>query len=585
MFKLYTVFFLIEMCSTHQAVFNVKKVKQYALINPPKLWFEYVEQFIELFILRRFAVLSSCKGFNIDQSCDMTCFKVSKQILGKLMIDKDSQYIECTMEKGSKGYMKDFLILFKGITKTMQKGHDPLFPTGSFSMASSQLFVLQPAGHTEGSGQYSQHDQRRYLYNNFGVRFKMHHQLRMNLTFHFLFVGRGNVHTCSIGSLKLKISSHIEVQFCGIMSKFVVFPENHILSLYWWFMSETSFQFLVFFSVIDANLLESGYQTEFTLSKFCVYLAQSKTSVSRITFLTEKSNIFVMNITSKTGVDLELYDGLEIDLILLPADGKLFHKTKYFCCVFYLWNISTNFENISDDIVKFYSTPNNNSNPVFVEANETYTLKFSSTATGVYIFKFETLHTGFCNLTLHSLSHNVMNDPGCFYFGLTSYSPTVNTSKELRTVCLKPKSFYKHRNIYSHKSQMLLVMYLQKENSHFKVNLTVSATLCRTISFNICPLQDHKISNRIDGKMQSVTDFIRIGYSGIETIIVSARDGICFTLQLAYDFKFGHDFHLCSCMLHTMRHSSLFVPGKVLTLNLSGFLREKRGLWPCFLTQ
>ena len=97
------------------------------------------------------------------------------------------------------------------------------------------------------------------------------------------------------------------------------------------------------------------------------------------------------------------------------------------------------------------------------------------------------LHSQHLNV-IASLSCDETNNIHCKYAGLSVYESVNNFHQEISLLCHSSER-YKHRNIYSNTSYVLLVFYMYPEYSKFNIGLSLSGTSCNIVTLNACTLQ------------------------------------------------------------------------------------------------
>ena len=87
--------------------------------------------------------------------------------------------------------------------------------------------------------------------------------------------------------------------------------------------------------------------------------------------------------------------------------------------------------------------------------------------------------SSYFNVTIKNFTNNYKYNILCSYGGVIFYEEEKRIYKEKRLICFDNGYFYKHRNIYSSRSEMLLLMYAYKGYGTLFISLNISTTQCR----------------------------------------------------------------------------------------------------------
>ena len=80
------------------------------------------------------------------------------------------------------------------------------------------------------------------------------------------------------------------------------------------------------------------------------------------------------------------------------------------------------------------------------------------------------------NVTINNFTNNYKYNTLCTYGGVIFNEEEKRIYKEKRSICFDSGYFYKHRNIYSKRSEMLLLMYAYKGYGTLFISLNISTT-------------------------------------------------------------------------------------------------------------
>ena len=106
----------------------------------------------------------------------------------------------------------------------------------------------------------------------------------------------------------------------------------------------------------------------------------------------------------------------------------------------------------------------------------------------VCLFKLSTNASYYVNVSISYFLYKGSDNLHCLYSGFTSYIPNYNNVSKMSEICFTNNKFYKHQNIYSSKSSLLLVIYSYKEYGSLHIKVVISSTVCKRISIYICSL-------------------------------------------------------------------------------------------------
>ena len=83
------------------------------------------------------------------------------------------------------------------------------------------------------------------------------------------------------------------------------------------------------------------------------------------------------------------------------------------------------------------------------------------------------------NISIKNFTNNYKYNNLRTYAGIIFYEETRNIYNEKRSICVDHGDFYKYRNIYSNKSEMLVAIYAYKGYGTLYISMNISTTECR----------------------------------------------------------------------------------------------------------
>ena len=95
----------------------------------------------------------------------------------------------------------------------------------------------------------------------------------------------------------------------------------------------------------------------------------------------------------------------------------------------------------------------------------------------VDIIKILAINNGKLNVTIYNLSHNFKRNFMCSYGGFVVYDvKKMKYNQEISSKCYSHTDVFRHQNIYSNSSTILLVAYSYKEYGSMNLSVRVSIT-------------------------------------------------------------------------------------------------------------
>ena len=357
------------------------------------------------------------------------------------------------------------------------------------------------------SGFAKQQQQRR-----FRLYYILHPNFHLKIFAHYIYFSSNSFFKCYFGKITVKNFirhtkiNHFIFQYCGIVPSFVLYPPSRKLIIPMTAQDQVKFD-----SVITHSIIDSGKITSHQVKNI-----NNATSITVVKFFTPESYFLRYELqvesyecihiswnTVQTDI-IEVYDGPGIlyNMIkpFVSENGKLLYSTITFQSVILLF---TN-NNTHSGFVTYKTMSINVNKWVYVERNQSVLITSQRELINaeIRIMKIETEVELILNITVHQMNYTGRNHSSCGFAGITSYDIITNgTFKKISTVCHSNNDQeYKHRNMYTQNSVVLLVLYSYKKYSNFSLVFSVSTSSCSAATIDICELEHEALSlksNRI----------------------------------------------------------------------------------------
>ena len=432
MFKITTlcIMGLVVKFYSSERVLNTQLMKQYIFVNASKDWFQYV---------------AKC------------C-----QIKLKLSLAKSKPFIRLT----------DSLLYLK--TKTM-----------IFEKSKSNGIVRYPLGWIRGTYRMKA-----------TITFNVHRRLNLNLTFYQIAFQFRNLYDCSVGNVQVVNYSPGGPQyfkFCGIHSNLINYPDSSNVKLIissiktskvQWFIRP--YRLLLFYSVIDNMKIYQNTSSKYNILQgrliWSLYLKQANIIVTSIMMKAAKYQHFKINFTTDSLIFMEIFDGPGTLSPLVFKNNENLYVTSTFQSLIQIWASV-----LQEDKVLYgltYTKHQINTSKVF-QVNDTNSI-ITPNGYGFEVWKI--LSSSTLNLTILSVTYNGINDPLCTNTGVSLYSLSNDSYREITTDCFFSTSTKIKKNMFSSSNDSLLVIYSYTEYGRFSISVKLSSTKCKPVEVNACAL-------------------------------------------------------------------------------------------------
>ena len=420
------VLLLIVKCYLSERVLNTQLMKQYVLVNASKDWFQYVAKYRQIKL------------------------KLSKTFIR----------------------LKDSLFYLK--TKTM-----------IFEKSKNNGVVRYPLGWIRETNRMKA-----------TISFNLHCRLNLNLTFYQIAFKFRNLYDCSVGNVQVVNYSPGEpkyFKFCGIHSNLIIYPDSSNVKLiissintskFKWFIRP--YRLLLFYSVIDNMKIYQSTLSKYNLLQckpmWSLYLKQTNYIVISIMMKTAKYQHFIINFTMDSLIFMEIFDGPGTLSPLVSKNNEHLYVTSTFQSLIHIW--ASVLEENQALCTFTYTKHQIYIRKVFQVNDLNYYLASNGHAFEVWkVFSSSTL-----NLTILNVTYNGINDELCTNAGISLYSLSNDSYREITTDCLFSTSKHIKKNIFSSSNESLLVIYSYTEYGRFSFSVKLSSTKCQPVEVNSCAL-------------------------------------------------------------------------------------------------
>ena len=206
---------------------------------------------------------------------------------------------------------------------------------------------------------------------------------------------------------------------------------------------------------------------------FYILLLSSREYKLKLHIQVENFNYILINFNDIKNSSHDVYDGPDNLSNQLNPNNKSTYTTSAFQCVIY---ISSHLF-ITTTSLKYYSKENKITKYINITQFQNLLMNTSST-TFLSIVKLTTEAPSRLNITITNFTNMYKYNNSCNYAGIVFYEKVKKVYYEKISLCLGGGDFYQHRNIYSLRSEMLLVMYSFQDHGSMHISMNISTTQC-----------------------------------------------------------------------------------------------------------
>ena len=402
-----------------------------------------------------------------------------------------------------------------------------------------------------------------------------------------------DLHECFIGNILIKSSflnislSHI---YCGILSAVIYYAAHRHTEVLMTSQYRVQYDVNVSYSVVDAHMIISRQfivEPNKNLEKaWNIYFEKSLLFAEKLSLIVSKIHKIEIDVPFFSLLTVEVFDGpgtLCANISPVNKGNKKRYLTSQFQSVIHIYQHTRTKIKFK---IKYYEQKIENFRRVYLTADKTLTISYPvNTSVKHIIVKVAPSHLSI-NLTIKNTIYTGIINSQCKYSGASAYDIVDGFENEISTECFQSSPVL-HRNMYSKKEILILVIYSFKEYGSIKGHIEVSTTKCKTVKFNSC-LNQVDCSHIQPELCYSERQYINtpcVGDPGsylceLGTFDIAMGPEVCIVLQLNHSSKhmiryphsrskYMKDMH--NCIIKRIKHSSMKARKSVKYL-VSGFL-------------
>ena len=338
--------------------------------------------------------------------------------------------------------------------------------------------------------------------------FKLDRKLKANVTFEYIHIYINYLYLCKIGTVRVESFEYSEEwthTYCGFQSTLICFPPHRNVEIYFSFEKYVSYEIIMRYSVIDTKLMTSTKQkrTEYLhdhhrwlqnpqrILQWRINMLMQKVQFLRFRFHYEKHKYLRITFPP-TKYLVEAFDGPDTLSPMLQSkhlNDKLYGiQTSTFQCILNVCVGCTNFFKYQNKLkIKSFHVKQfkhkilNNQNI----SGLTYYYNTMKKNQNVDIIKLLFPDYVKINITIQNLSHNYNKNILCSYAGFVVYDRMeTEENNHISTKCTPHTDIFRHQNIYSNSSTILLLAYSYKEYGSMNLSVRLSTTKCNIVRVN-----------------------------------------------------------------------------------------------------
>ncbi len=440
--------------------------------------------------------------------------------------------------------------------------------------------------------------------------FALDANLRLNLSFHHVSIQYMNLQSCLMGYFvvgsardllcgKIQGSKYKDTggqfKYCGTHSQFInYFPHRRVKVLVS-FLVPVNYEILMSYAVMDAGIAESEPLQKYEYPHLKWVFLNFQIKATRFMYHLVVLKFQRLELFISQDAHVQAWDGpslLSEQLKPKPFknDMSKYISATFQCTVSVLLKWSRKAESVvmGHRVLKL-------DNHISVVINNTLgmSITFPNPTHHQYLFilqlNAETKAT--FNVTTKKIAYTGTRNILCQFAGVTSYDMISDPPTELATACYSEVS-YRHRNIYSKSSTVVLVFYLYPEYGSAHISSSVYTTKCQVIEINTCLFygQQPKTAKFLNlcTKLKTLPSLKSScacvycsAYRHQMFAELSVSEGQCLVAQ--FNHNTDHYTKIMQppvmnsglCFLHNFKHGHINKRYQVLRYTVTGFLKGK----------
>ena len=315
--------------------------------------------------------------------------------------------------------------------------------------------------------------------------FKLHRNLRINITFEHIQIYINHLYFCKIGTVKVEsftteYSRKWTHTYCGVQSSLMCFPPHLSVGTYFSFHRYVSYEIIMRYSVIDTKFMISTERkrTEYLqydhrlqerqkrILQWRINLPIKGVQFLRLGLYFEKHKYLRITFPP-TKYLVEAFDGPDTLSPILKSkhlyDKLYVIQTSTFQCILNICVGCINFFQYQNEL-NIYSFDVKQFKDIILNHQNisglTYYYNTQKTNQNVDIIKVLFPHHLKINITIQNLSHNYNKNILCSYAGFVVYDrKEAEGNSHISTKCSSHTDIFRHQNIYSNSSTIRLLAY------------------------------------------------------------------------------------------------------------------------------
>ena len=313
-------------------------------------------------------------------------------------------------------------------------------------------------------------------------QFHLSRYFRLNITFECISLKFGQLYHCYLGNVSVISFSNTlsqSFQYCGIHSHMINYPQYQNIDLTVSLRPYVFYNIKLSYSVIDPDNVISFPTT--VPVEWVLYFPKRSKFLQKMYILVDTLCFIKIVVTSLFNNSLKIYDGPDFLSKSLQFSRRSIYVTSTFQCMIYMLS-NIPIVNSSYDILQYMPEENYITKGFIIDSHKYSLINYpftKSTPLAIINLTKTTESNSLLNIAIKNFTNNYDDNSLCRYGGIIFYDMIRGRNIKAQSVCENYKEFYKHRNIYSHDSEMLLSMYSYDDYGELHAVLNISITDCR----------------------------------------------------------------------------------------------------------
>ena len=177
---------------------------------------------------------------------------------------------------------------------------------------------------------------KEYYYQIFTWKFHLYKDLRLNISFKYIYIAYGKLYHCYIGKISVNSNNKKQNQqfnYCGIYSDMENYPRFNNIDIKMVLRPYVSYDIQLSYIVIDPDKIISYPTDEYSKLMFYIYLPQSREYKQKFHIQIDKIYIICMTVNNKNNESYEIYDGPDDLSNAVKFNNLSLYVTSMFQCM------------------------------------------------------------------------------------------------------------------------------------------------------------------------------------------------------------------------------------------------------------